>query len=503
MVGQSEQHLTETLVEPEQLDHPAGTWTKGEKQEKKFRDTWAAVLFYAQFIAIFAVAMALGVPVLNKVDDDTAEINGVSVEGADYYGLIYGICIAGLFALLFSAVSLSVMSCCPKLLIQISLLFSLVLSGLMVAYCFYLGQYVAGAFGILFFALSLCYAWCVWRRIPFAAANLNTGLTAVKGNAGVVALAYLVVLVSYGFAVVWMLALAGVYDKEGLCSGSTTGSSGVNSDGTSAQVTCQANLAWGYYFLMLLSMFWTQQVFQNTIHVTIAGVVSTWWFSPAEANSCCSPGIRDSFVRATTTSFGSICFGSLLVAIIQTLRAMVQNARNGDNDGCAAFMLCLVECLLRCVEELLEYFNKFAYIYVGMYGYGYVEAGKNVMTLFGQKGWSIIIADDLISNVLFLFSLIIGLLTGGVGAAIHEINPSWFSIPAGASDTAAMGTAIGLCFLVGLVVSATTLSVVDSSVNTVLVCFAEAPAEFEENHPEHSAEMRSAWRKVYPAECGF
>ena len=39
MVGQSEQHLTETLVEPEQLDHPEGTWTKGEKQEKKFRDT--------------------------------------------------------------------------------------------------------------------------------------------------------------------------------------------------------------------------------------------------------------------------------------------------------------------------------------------------------------------------------------------------------------------------------------------------------------------------------
>ena len=34
--------------------------------------------------------MALGVPVLNKVDDDTTEINGVSVEGADYYGLIYG-----------------------------------------------------------------------------------------------------------------------------------------------------------------------------------------------------------------------------------------------------------------------------------------------------------------------------------------------------------------------------------------------------------------------------
>jgi hypothetical protein len=58
-------------------------------------------------------------------------------------------------------------------------------------------------------------------------------------------------------------------------------------------------------------------------------------------------------------------------------------------------------------------------------------------------------------------------------------------------------------FLVGVVISAILLSVVDSSVNTVLVCFAEAPGEFEENHPELSSNMSDAWRKVYPAECGF
>lgn len=58
-------------------------------------------------------------------------------------------------------------------------------------------------------------------------------------------------------------------------------------------------------------------------------------------------------------------------------------------------------------------------------------------------------------------------------------------------------------FLIGIVVSAVMFSVVDSSVNTVIVCFAEGPAEFEENHPELSSQMREAWRKVYPAECGF
>jgi hypothetical protein len=58
-------------------------------------------------------------------------------------------------------------------------------------------------------------------------------------------------------------------------------------------------------------------------------------------------------------------------------------------------------------------------------------------------------------------------------------------------------------FLVGIVISSILLSVVDSSVNTVLVCFAEAPEEFTENHPDLSSNMRDAWRKVYPVECGF
>lgn len=101
--------------------------------------------------------------------------------------------------------------------------------------------------------------------------------------------------------------------------------------------------------------------------------------------------------------------------------------------------------------------------------------------------------------MLFLFYLIIGCLTGCVGLVLNEINPSWFD----GYEGAAMGIAFGFTFLVGLVIAAITMSVVDSSVNTVLVSFAEAPREFEQNHPQLSSEMRDAWREVYPAECGF
>ncbi|EJK59191.1 hypothetical protein THAOC_20618 [Thalassiosira oceanica] len=510
-MGRNEEDLSANLIDPE-LPPVGDEFTKGELQPTRCNDAWAAVLFYGNVIAIAAVAGALGVPAIQSYNNSNDHSFGKEVvdggnSNIDYEGIIYGAwgraekpgifgyeirggdrpnldpgvgCIFGRDANSFP---------CPKILIQISVLFSLVLSGLMAAVSFFYGQIWGGIFGIIFFLLSLCYTYYVWRRIPFAAANLNTGLTAVKANSGVVVMSYVLVAASFCYMILWMVALVGVYDKLNLITTDAQGNVQVTGD----------QLNWGYFFLLLVALFWSEQVFQNTIHATIAGVVSTWWFVPEEANSCCSKGIWGSFIRSTTTSFGSICFGSLLVAIIKALRVMVESARSDSEGGCAAFLLCLVECLLRCLEGILEYFNKFAYIYVGMYGYSYLEAGKNVMTLFQQKGWTVIINDDLVSNVLFLFVLIIGGLTGCVGLVLNEINPLWFQGYGGSP----MAIAFGFMFLVGLIIASITMSVVDSAVNTVIVAFAEGPAEFEENHPELSHQMKEGWRKVYPDECGF
>lgn len=63
-----------------------------------------------------------------------------------------------------------------------------------------------------------------------------------------------------------------------------------------------------------------------------------------------------------------------------------------------------------------------------MYGYSYLEAGKNVWGLFKAKGWTVIVNDDLIANVLSLFNLIVGLAVGGVGVALKAANPDWFAV---------------------------------------------------------------------------
>jgi hypothetical protein len=243
------------------------------------------------------------------------------------------------------------------------------------------------------FAIGVCYAKMVWPRIPFAAANLNTALSAVKANMGLTFVAYLVLLVAFGWSVFWFVGL-----------------------GTAVTTSNQ-----GVLFLLLVSYYWVHQVLTNTVHVTTAGTVGTWWFVPHEANSCWSSAIQDSFCRATTYSFGSICFGSLLVAIVQALRALAHMSRDSED---MQMLTCIIDCILACIQDILEYLNKWAYVYVGLYGFGYLEAGRNVIQLFEQKGWTVIISDDLCDRVLFMISIAVGLLSGLVGMALAAADQS-------------------------------------------------------------------------------
>ena len=85
-------------------------------------------------------------------------------------------------------------------------------------------------------------------------------------------------------------------------------------------------------------------------------MVGHWWFEPSEASHCCSPAVNGAFIRTVTTSFGSICFGSLIVAILEALRMLARVAR--ENDDGNGILLCIAECILGCLASIMEYFNK-------------------------------------------------------------------------------------------------------------------------------------------------
>jgi len=233
------------------------------------------------------------------------------------------------------------------------------------------------------------------------------------------------------------------------------------------------------------------------MHVTTAGVVGTWWWTPLEASSFWSSALTGSLARATTYSFGSICLGSLLVAIVQALRQVEYHARSQDD---LQFLACIIQCILACIESLIAELNRWAYVYIGLYGFPYLEAAKNVMELFRAKGWTVIISDDLADNVLFMMSVAVGLASGLVGMVIGFMDQNMF-YSLGFDHAAGPGFVVGL--FTGFLFASIIMSVVASAVNTVIVCYAEDPAAFQMNHPILSGQMREAWVQAYPGVINY
>ena len=169
---------------------------------------------------------------------------------------------------------------------------------------------------------------------------------------------------------------------------------------------------------------------------------------------------------------------------------LAEIARSEEDAGIGA---CIAECILGCLQSIMEYFNKWAFIYVGVYGNSYIESGKAVFQLFHNRGWEAIIADDLVSNALLFVSVVVGLAMGLVAFFLSRTT-DWFDDAAGSPGA----VAFFLGFIIGLAICSILLSTVGSGVNAVIVLYADLPSEFEANHPDLSRRMRETWATIYP-----
>ena len=165
-------------------------------------------------------------------------------------------------------------------------------------------------------------------------------------------------------------------------------------------------------------------------------------------------------------------------------------ARKNQNQN-GGIMACMATCIIACFKNMAEYFNRWAFVYVGIYGDSFIKSGKAVCALFKNRGWSTIINDNLIQRTLGLLALAVGLVVGGAGAAIGSLD-TMKDI-----DAHACWYLFGVGFFIGLFLTMIMVSVVDSAVATVFVCFAESPQVFEQTHPALFYNLTATWRETH------
>ncbi|TMW65203.1 hypothetical protein Poli38472_009370 [Pythium oligandrum] len=483
--------LPRSPVKPEGAGSGSVRAMRLEHPTRKCNDWFFAVLFVAHVITIAVFAFWKGIPAVIRHVKDMGD-DADSTPDGDFSKVYMLGSILVAIAVGLSAFWMRFLMAYATYMIKVALWFNVGLLLVFAFTSFSVNPYVPFLF-ILLAVVNVCYIYYVRNRIAFASANLRAASAAISAHMGVFLVALAMIVKQILWIGLWSLSAVGVYqqfmDSDPDCAetGHKTPAPGDISDGW-----CGGTPAVVTLFFMLISLYWGQQVIQNVLTCTTAGVVATWWYQPHAERATFA-----SMYRALTTSFGSICFGSLIVAILEAMRAMAsllkEKAAEEDNMVLAC-VACMAECILGCLESLMEYFNKWAYVYVGVYGYSFRTSGKAVMDLFANRGWTAVINDDLTGGALTFGAVGVGCVGAVIGLMMVKFSPdAWFA--ALSSQESAYGILAGVGFVSGLSMAMVLANVVITAVHTVFVCFAEDPIAFSRNHPSEYETLVSAWRE--------
>jgi hypothetical protein len=362
-----------------------------------------------------------------------------------------------------------------------------------------------GLLGTLIF--YICAAATYWwlknaaNRIAFASAILTTAISAVKQNLfGLISTSMFVLILQVSWIFFWAIAAIGTLYKMNPEDRHDPSSSPLSNDTNEDMYDSTSGTQRFTFVLMAFQLFWGMEVCKNVISSTVSGTIACWWFTPSRTRP-----VRGALFRSLTTSFGCICLGSLLVAVLHTVRFMCEMLRNnlhsrsrrdrGGGELWVACILCCIESLLRLAERLVQYFNRYAFCYNAAYGTNFLTSGRRVMDLFTKRGWTAIINDDLIRNVLTLLTFGVGMATA-LFAWVFSFSWADHLNDAGIDNAVEILTITG--FVLGVGVGILMTNVVDSAVVSVFTFFAEDPSVFNTNHPQLYSDLTSKWLLFNP-----
>ncbi|KAL7565983.1 hypothetical protein ACA910_011006 [Epithemia clementina (nom. ined.)] len=471
--------------------------------------------------------------------DDFLEVEPDVEDGfftIDYKNVLAITFFAGFYACVLSYISFGFMLILARSLILIMLIFSILVALAWGIIGLTLDPYgVISVMGFAALLSTLGYTMYSWHRIPFAATNLYTALTAMRCTADITILGLLSLVVAFGWCLLWSMAFIGIVNA-------------FNDNDCTNKDYCRAHVNTRHIpilVLLLISFHWTTMVMKNIVRVTVASAIGTWWFNPSEIGPFCTSAVIVPLWRSLTVSLGSICMGSLIISPAQWILSFGRfccccmegdvpqatsekmtcighdgTSSNGKPSGFLSllnigdtedgsvsggviadtqttvdspadnFAVCRrFRALVEPCHRWLRSCNRWAFTYIGMYGYSFVTAGDKALQLFETRGWVEVVEDSLIQNVLLMASVVIGGSSGVFAVVVEETDGFDFT-----SFHQPIITAFVIGSVLGYVLSnILLLGVVGSAVSTILVCFAAGPFDFDKNHPRLSQEMREVW----------
>eukprot|EP01064_Diplonema_japonicum_P007760 TRINITY_DN1539_c1_g1_i1.p1 TRINITY_DN1539_c1_g1~~TRINITY_DN1539_c1_g1_i1.p1 ORF type:complete len:729 (+),score=140.53 TRINITY_DN1539_c1_g1_i1:56-2188(+) len=140
----------------------------------------------------------------------------------------------------------------------------------------------------------------------------------------------------------------------------------------------------------LFGWLWTMGLLSSIGYFVIAAATVQWYYSHVnddEKKIPCVMAWGKGYFWAFAYHLGCLITGSLLVAILQFIRFIVQKATQKLKNSCTAVacIMCLVDCCLAYIERILQYISRNAYIMTAIEGSGFwCSCCKVISVLLGS-----------------------------------------------------------------------------------------------------------------------
>jgi hypothetical protein len=274
-------------VTTEEAELLVGKRFGGGKPYQDLPFSFAFLLFYAMILCIFVYGwMQPPVPYMQDQQEFwiLRWLAGLQGRQLVMLGMLTAACMGT--STMWSLVVVALLRSNATAAVWTSLIVAIVVNIVQCVVLFVDQMYLLGGIWVLVTLLSMFYAYLVRSHIPFTVALLTTVGNVMKKVPGILVACAIGVVLQGVFLAFWITAV-----------------------GVTQRITPIQGFA--VLFVMFLSLFWMSQTIKNTIHVICAGSFATWYFEDPLPPSVVLPSTK----RALTSSFGSIVFGSFLVAV--------------------------------------------------------------------------------------------------------------------------------------------------------------------------------------------
>lgn len=234
----------------------------------------------------------------------------------------------------------------------------------------------------------------------------------------------------------------------------------------------------------IFGCFWTTQFIIACSLTVISGAVASYYWSRGETSEMPFMPVVSSVKRLTRFSLGSMALGSLVVAIIESVRFFLEALRRqlkvveATPAACCIRMIwCCTQCCLGCVEWTIKFINRNAYIMIAITGNGFCKAAAMATGLIINNILRIGTVNVIGDVMLFLGKLCVSLAcalfaflmldTHQYKSSHHKISSPLFPVL--------------FCWGLGYVVASLFFAVVEMAIDTIVLSFCQDVEEHQGN----------------------